>query len=247
MFCLWGWTREISNPKTLYKRFELFCTAKLLSFSFILRKTMSTATWKDRFYMEFENSKLWNREGKKTWPITGSAVAYQQMAAKTNGLRSWRQTKKKRANRGRSGDNAEVNKSSSVKARILHFESFSFCSFLILAVRLSARTRVWAVQVCRPAEISCCGRWRRRSSGSGLWPWPGRSGGSPTGWCPPPECGCWATAALFPRPSSARGQVRKTIVAVIREDATHTHTHILCLLVSLCCCHCYCQQMPSVK
>lgn len=84
------------------------------------------------------------------------------------------------------------------------------------------RVRV-CVQVCRPAEISCCRRWRRRSSGSGRWPWPGCSGGSPTGLCPPPECGCWATAASSPRPSSARGQVRKKIVAVPREDASHTY------------------------
>lgn len=109
------------------------------------------------------------------------------------------------------------------------------------------RERVRGVQVCRPAGISCCGKWRRRSSGSGLWLWPGCSDGSPTGWCPPPESGCWATAASSPRPNSGRGQVRKTAVVAVKMQRTHINTLVCYSPQCWCCCYCYCQQGLAVK
>lgn len=120
--------------------------------------------------------KIFKLELKKR-PINGSAVNYQQMAAKLSQNLAFPNVKRRRNGPIRD-DQATTRKWTGHLLSSTHFCTLSPSPSRPRALKSDCRrARVQGVRVCRPAEISCCGRWRRRSSGSGRWPWPGCSGG----------------------------------------------------------------------
>lgn len=72
------------------------------------------------------------------------------------------------------------------------------------------------VQPCRPVSKPRFGPWRRRCSGSELWPQPGCRCAAWTGCSPGSGCGCWATGGWCHPPNWEDGQVRNWM-------STHKH------------------------